>query len=141
MRIEGWEERLGEFIRKTVDIPFKWGTTDCCTFAADCILLTCGKDLVGAFRNTYTNEAAAKASLNINGKGSLRLTVSAVAINAGLTEIKIAYAQRGDLVYMIAHGQPAIGIIDLSARMILGRSEQGIIQMPLTTARQIWRVE
>src|SRR5258708_4686376 len=62
-RLEDWVVRLEAFIKERTAQPFKWGSQDCCLFAADAIEAITGVDLAADFRGKYSGAETAKAVL------------------------------------------------------------------------------
>lgn len=76
-RFPDWPERLGRALRERLDVPFAWGTNDCATFAADCVLAQTGTDFAEGLRGSYGDKAEALATLERMGHDGLDSLVDA----------------------------------------------------------------
>lgn len=70
------DNRLADYLRRTANKPFAWGSCDCCLFVADWVSETTGKDMAVDLRGTYETEAGAKeiiarASQTIRARGDM----------------------------------------------------------------------
>ena len=85
---------LNIFLIEKSDVPFSWGTWDCCIFAADCVLVMTGEDRLKDFRGVYDGKYTAAKALREIGSGTLTST-----LQGHLGEsIAPHRAWRGDLV-------------------------------------------
>lgn len=58
MRLHGWQESLDAEFRAANGAPFRWGTHDCCQFAARCASVITGEDFLRHFvKYTCASEA------------------------------------------------------------------------------------
>lgn len=73
---------LAEFLRAGGATIFKWGTSDCCTWACDWVLARRGVDPAGRFRGRYKTLRGAMGC--IRRAGSLAIAVTAAMELAGL---------------------------------------------------------
>lgn len=93
MRLEGWEERLAEYVEAQRATAFAWGKTDCAMFASDAVLALTGSDPFAEYRGRYSTETEAE-----------RLIDEAGGFEALCTRLlgepkPVACARRGDLVF------------------------------------------
>lgn len=140
MRLDGWEKELAAFLRTASDQPFVWGENDCCLFAANAVILLHGIDYAESFRGQYDSEETAATALATIGSGSLLQTMRDIMTANNIAEVETPYAQRGDLVYMAIDDQPALGIVDMSARFIIGMNQAGLVTLPIERASVIWGI-
>ena len=54
-RVDGWPERLAEYLDRRALLPFSWGMQDCAMFAADAVKEITGVDIAEDLRGTYSN--------------------------------------------------------------------------------------
>ena len=96
MRYVDWPSRLNKYIIDAQKLPFVWGESDCCTFAAGAVIaiLEDGTDYMEEFRGKYTTEKEAFKALKEFGGG----TLAEVLTNKFGEPITAAHAQRGDVV-------------------------------------------
>ena len=71
MRNKNWPEKLVTYLQENLDTPFKWGTFDCCLFAANAVHAMTGKDFAEPFRGKYTTEKGAAKALIKYGHGDI----------------------------------------------------------------------
>jgi hypothetical protein len=94
---------MSAFIATRRDQPFQWGTHDCCQFARGAITAITGSDPMPDIE-IYATAAAAARILRRHGG------IEHLPIEAGLSEIHLPLAQRGDLVSYDAGRRIALGI-------------------------------
>lgn len=127
-----WTLALHQQIAQFNDKPFAWGTHDCCTFAADCVLAMTGVDHLAAHRGGYkTAVGAARRLAKVGG------------IEAGMTallgeSIAPAFAQRGDVVCFSSPLGDTAGIC--MGTHIAAAGLSGITHTPMMQAYKAWRV-
>ncbi len=126
-----WYESLDEFVGKRAAAPFVWGVHDCCTFAADWVLLARGVDHMGGVRGL---ETAAAAVRELEARGGLR---AAVGQQLG-EELPGPMAQAGDVVMVRHDGRSSLGICVGSA--VAAPAAAGLAFVPLDMAEVAWRV-
>ena len=49
-RVSNWPAALDQFLADHRDLPFTWGTNDCCLFTCDAIVALTGIDLAAELR-------------------------------------------------------------------------------------------
>ena len=104
MRQQNWAIALQNQISEFNEKPFAWGTHDCFTFAADCVLAMTGEDKMAKRRGKYKTELGANKMLKKIGGVEK-------AITSELGEpIDPKLAQRGDVVCFITPLGYAAGI-------------------------------
>lgn len=134
-RFEDWPSRLAAHVETVRAAPFAWGVSDCCLFAADCILAMTGVDLAVEYRGRYRTKRGAYAVLKRLCGGGVEAAVHRMLgapLSTPLT------AQRGDVVLIDTPDGPALGIC-------LGvqcgcQSPHGTTFLPMPAARLAWRV-
>jgi len=75
-RTEDSLQNFNSLLAEKKDEPFKWGTWDCCIFAADCVLAMTGEDKLVDFRGAYDSKYTAAKALREIGSGTLDKTLS-----------------------------------------------------------------
>ncbi len=58
---------IREFLARQSAVPFLWGRSDCCLFAADYVRAVTGRDPGEHLRGQYSDEDGAVATLDENG--------------------------------------------------------------------------
>lgn len=132
MKKNNWTLALHQQIAEFNDKPFAWGTHDCCTFAADCVLAMTGIDHLAAHRGSYKTAA-----------GAARRLAKVGGIEAGMIAllgepIAPALAQRGDVVCFTSPLGDTAGIC--MGTHIAAAGENGITHTPMVQAYKVWRV-
>ncbi len=100
-----WFNNLTALIEDRRNTPYRLGTNDCCTFAADAVLAMTGNDPAKDVRGTYSTPEQAEAIIESNG-GHAGLLTKYLGESKGPN-----CARRGDLVTFITpNGTDSIGV-------------------------------
>jgi cell wall-associated NlpC family hydrolase len=127
-----WAQALYTQIEAFNKQPFAWGTHDCCSFAADCVLSMTGVDQRAGYRGGYST--ALGAARKLAKAGGME-----AAISAELGEpLAPQMAQRGDVVCFTSPLGDTCGICLGST--IAAAGLQGITHTPMLQAFKAWRV-
>lgn len=131
-KINNWQIALYAQVEAFNTLPFAWGTHDCCTFAADCVLAMTGTDQMAGYRGGY--KTAVGAARKLAKAGGM-----VAAISAELGEpIAPALAQRGDVVCFSSPLGDTCGVCMGSTVAAAGMA--GVVFTPMTLAYKAWRV-
>lgn len=126
----GWEKALEAALKERK--PFRWGSRDCCLWAAGVVRAMTGQDYAAAWRG-YRTKAQAEAIKAANGG------VEGLLFQALGDDIPVTRAQRGDVV-LIRHGEfQAAGVIAFDGRVAV-QGRRGIEFLPRAAATRAWRV-
>ena len=131
-RLEGWEHRFVAFLTARAQMPFAWGSNDCCTFAADCAEAITGTDPMADLRG-YDSEIGAGRVLVRAGVESFEALVA-----SRFDEVPIGMARRGDLA-LVMQGNEA-GLMVVEGDLLAGPSETGLKRVPRDRMIRAWRV-
>jgi hypothetical protein len=132
LRQQNWAIALQNQISQFNEKPFAWGTHDCFTFAADCVLAMTGEDKMAKRRGKYKTELGANKMLKKIGGVEK-------AITSELGEpIDPKLAQRGDVVCFITPLGYAAGICIGSK--IAAPGFEKIKFSPMTQAVKAWSI-
>jgi hypothetical protein len=132
-RFHDWPTRLIAVVESRRDVPFRWGTHDCCTFAADCILAMTGIDLAEGVRGSYASANQARRLLGPGGLESLPTRV------LGDPLANPALAGRGDIVLLpVTERRPVLAVVIDTRAAAPG--PQGLAFLPARAAARAWRV-
>jgi hypothetical protein len=130
-----WPRRLADFLASRYRTPFAWGTHDCCQTARAGVRAITGRDLGRGLglRRYRTALGAAKQLARLGG-------IEAIPARAGLEEISITYARRGDVVLGPAGsaGELALGLV-VSDKAAFAAPE-GFEYRPVLECKRAWRV-
>lgn len=131
-RRSGWQSAFVAFLKERTQMPFAWGTNDCCTFAADCAQAMTGDDPMADLRG-YDSEIGAGRVLVKCGVESFEALVDAI-----FEEMPIGMARRGDLA-LAMQGNEA-GLMVVEGDWLVGPSEDGLKRVPRERMVRSWRL-
>ena len=104
-RVSNWPAKLTAYIHARRSMEFAWGTHDCCQFARGAVAATTGVDPAAAWSlPEYHTCLSALRILKLNGG------LAALPLKAGLQEISILRAGRGDIVLAPFGKREALGV-------------------------------
>jgi hypothetical protein len=104
-RISNWPSFLHAFVDVRRDVPFAYGTNDCCTFAADAVQLIYGVDPMADLRGTYATAREAKEAI-----GDLVEAIDERMTAAGFTRCPPEFAGVGDVVACFVDRRVCCGV-------------------------------
>jgi hypothetical protein len=130
------------FLKQAKSAPFKWGSNDCCLFAANAVLAITGADLADDFRGKYTDEASAFALIKtVTGGTTVADAAAYCAKKHNLTEYTHPLmAKRADLVVISNAGNLIAGVVHLNGREVVSVNDQGIVRLPITSITRSWSI-
>lgn len=131
-RLENWPELLDAYVRQHEHTPFAWGTHDCCTFAANWVLMITDHDPMAVWRGQYRTATGARRL--IDGAGGLE----PLLIGALGQPIAAGFAQRGDVILREMSLGPTVGIVLLGGAAFPGLD--GIERRLIPVDAKVWRV-
>lgn len=133
-RLPHWSLRLAEYLAQRRRLPFAWGSHDCCQYVRRGLQAMCGRDPArGWGLRRYTTALGAQRQLDRLGG------VEALPARAGLAEIPLRLAQRGDVVVGVDPvGRIALGFA--TGTQAAFADPAGLLFMPLLNCRKAWRV-
>jgi len=132
-RLQNWASLLDALIEQRRCMPFAWGTHDCCQFARVAVKAMTGSDPAAKW-GLRRYKSARGAVNNLNRLGGLE----ALPAKAGLQEIMLAYAGRGDVLVCDIEGRPALAIC-LGA-VCVGPGATGLVFQKTSDAQSAWKV-
>lgn len=121
-------------VESAMATPFKWGTSDCCTFVCDALMALDHPDYMAPLRGTYDDFPSSEVALRNYNKN-------------GLVEAAIKMACDGGLNSVHPFGPSDLGIISSELgpmlalyhrRKWLVRTETGVAYLPITRAVLAW---
>lgn len=140
-RVPNWQAHLDGLLVCADQSSFCWGVNDCALFAADGVRVQTGLDLAAPFRGRYTTAIGAARALKRYGSGDLFTTIDDFLGRVGAGRTTLSFAHRGDVVVMPGCDGLAAGLVDLSGRMIVTTSPDGLIRLPIADAVVAWGIE
>ena len=139
-RFDDWPRRLDTFIASRRELPFEWGSNDCCVFACDAVLAMTGEDLAQGFRDTYTTLLAAKKVMRKAKASTVGKLADIIAERHGLAEVPAPFAQRGDVVLLDREAGESLGIVSLHGTDVWAPGPERLIEVPLSETKRAWRI-
>ena len=135
MRKEDWPEILAKAVAAANDVPFAWGSQDCCLFAANVVLAITDEDYAAEFRGHYSTATGATKALQRYGMGSIRKTIDA-KFGSSLPPLM---ARRGDLLLAMTSRGESLGV-SMGATSAF-KSPSGVAMLRLDACLCCWRVD
>ena len=132
-RLHDWQTHLAAAVRARRDLPFAWGTHDCCTFVSDCVQAMTGTDPMDSLRLAYHSEQEANELIESHG-GLLELAGKAFG-----DRIPPGLAQVGDVGLVRTLSGPALAICNGTTWLCV-RQDVGLIALDFSEAVVAWRV-
>lgn len=131
-RVEGWPDRLAEFVETRRERPFAWGAeaNDCVSFAIAWVESMTGTAVRPA---AWSSEAEARAALAEAGG-----IVAAVTGVLGRPTQNYAEARRGDIGLVDQETGP--GLMICTGTHWAGPGLDCMLFKPLNLARLVWRI-
>ncbi len=135
MRVENWPLVLDGHLRRAADLPFAWGSHDCCLWAADVVHGMTGVDYAAGFRGRYRTALGAARQIKKHGAADLAELLTGIMGNP----VPVLSAKRGDLCLVETPLGPAAGICVGSRVAVPGETQ--LVYIGLLEALTAWRVE
>lgn len=130
-RVHDWPQRLADRVEQMRYEPFRWGTHDCCTFAAGWVCEATGYHALTAYAPWRDAQGATRTVLAAGGLPAI--------VTRHLGEpIAPSLAARGDIVLVQLDGRDSLAVVLGSVAAAPGL--EGLAFLPLVTWRQGWRV-
>lgn len=127
-----WYAALDAHFASHENLPFAWGTNDCCTFAADWVLLATENDPMADVRGLDSAFAAHSA---LEAEGGMLAAVDARMGN----HIPGPFAQAGDIAMItLDNGYNAMAVCIGAFLAVPG--DEGIQLVTMDRAEATWRV-
>ena len=139
VRYADWPDRLTRFLESCRPRKFRYGSHDCCLFAADAVRAITGADIAAEFRGKYCNrKEALLLARSYSGQSSIRALIERALVD--FPSVNPSFAQRGDLVLIQRRSDYSLGIVGLNGRDILKPAEIGLASLSFTSAVKAWHV-
>lgn len=140
-----WQELLHNYLLRRQNEAFAWGTMDCCLFACDAVLELTDVDLMIEFRGKYDSALTAVKTMSIACSGAderhlVELVAEKIALQFGIEEVPLLFAQRGDVVLLDSHLGKSLGILGLRGTHVHCTGPDGIVDVPLQDCLRAWRI-
>lgn len=107
-RFQDWTIRLDQFLIHHRDMPFAWGTQDCCLFACSAIKTITGVDPAEDWRGKYDSRRTAQKLAAENKCTTVEDIARAMAAKYQIKEQNVRLAGRGDIICMPT--DPRVGL-------------------------------
>lgn len=134
MRPNDWQSRLAAVMLERQAKPFAWGSNDCVTFSADCVLAATGVDRIADVRTAWRDDRQAMRML-----AELGGLIAAVSDRLGPPMSSPAMAQPGDVGISMQSGREALCVCGgVNWHM---PAEQGLATLTVDQVVMAWRCE
>lgn len=132
-RISGWPAALDAYVERHRCMPFAWGVHDCCQFPRGAIKAITRRDPSKGWRlgRYRTARGAAKVLVRLGG-------IENLPDRAGLVEIPVARAGRGDVMLCRNDGRLALGVC--IGQHCAAPGATGLVFVPALECLRAWRV-
>ena len=127
-----WFAALDALVAERSEMPFAWGTNDCCTLAADWVKTVRGDDPMADLRDYVSMLGAYKL---LEAEGGI---VAAIDKRMGVHGSGM-FAQVGD-VAVVRHGDNQLSAGVCVGAHIIAPGERGLMMVPINQAEASWRV-
>lgn len=136
-----WLDRLTAFLVGRRKQPFAWGSHDCALFVCDGILAMTGTDLAAAFRGRYSDGGGAMSAIQAAGHEDLEQLAESITAAAGMTEVPLENAQRGDvLLWHQSDGGATLGLVSTDGLHGLFAGPNGLMRQRVRKCDRSWRI-
>lgn len=140
-RYPDWVSRLESFLAKNAKRKFRYGSWDCCLFAAHAVEAMTGVDTAADFLDKYDSAVTAKKVIREFSNGALLgRVVERVAARFQMPEIDRTRAHRGDLALLKRGGGDSVGIVALDGLNLIVPGSDGLLRVPIVLAKRVWEV-
>ncbi len=141
VRWPDWQSRLQAYLQANAAMRFEYGAFDCALFACGAVEAMTGVDLAAEVRGHYGSRMGAMRFLRqFVGSLSLEAAAERIAAAAGLVEVPVPAAARGDVLLRGRGPSAALGICAMHGTEMLAPARHGLWRFPITAARRAWRV-
>lgn len=125
--------KLAYFFREKHSLQFDWRSNNCAFFAADWIAILTGADPCEEYR-----KLSGRGLVKWMRENSLADVIVATCQQHGWAEVKVPFAQRGDLVQTDQEGTPALGVCNGLRSGFSG--PDGLTYLPTLNCQRAWRI-
>ena len=134
MRRPNWAFLLGQYLQSRKDVPFEYGSNDCCSFAAGAIDAVTGRHCTQDLRHLYEDEKGANALIDQHGG-----LEQAVSVIFGRASSPPEWAIVGDIVLCDGDHGPTVGVF--LGQQIAIATPEGVKAIDSSAAKRSWRVQ
>ncbi|WP_337267053.1 DUF6950 family protein [Oryzifoliimicrobium ureilyticus] len=138
VRINGWYERLHDYVERVRRQPFQYGTHDCGLFTAGAIEAMTGFDPAQGLRGRYKTFKGGLKLLKKLGWSSH----ADMAATLFSEEVHPSHAQLGDIAAIEVDGDTgiALGVVSGAHILVVQPDKAGVGIVDLLRASRAWRV-
>jgi Domain of unknown function (DUF6950) len=133
-RLPDWERRFAEVVEKHRELPFKWGKSDCFILATDAVDALIGYIPSLMQVGAYSTEAGAYRLILAKGYSDLGSGFADI-----FEEVEPAYANRGDLVTVLADEDKEGAAVCIGASL-LGKGREGLTFVSRSRIKRAFKV-
>lgn len=136
VRRDDWFDALTRFLAENRERPFRWGSFDCCLFAANVVREMTGTDPAAAYRGQYHTMLGAARVL----KGSVLTMVESMAKQYGTFRFPSPREARpGDVVLGSLDRGDTLGVVT-PAHLAVFATTAGLGDYPYSVVIHAWKV-
>lgn len=133
MKLQGWEQKLAEYLRDCHSGKVSLSRYDCAKFAALWVAIATGRPVTHPF---LKDNVTCSDSLSMLSQKTLESCVSEVLPNT----VSISQVMRGDIVLRRQDGLSALGICDGENSYFL-HEKRGLSPLPTLQCDVAWSIE
>lgn len=127
-----WQQRIGDVFTERLTEPFRWGSNDCCLFAADCFEAATEFDPGKVARGMYAD-----------ARGALRMIEALGSLEDMATgwcgpSIHPSEAAFGDIGLIENSGRPCLAVF--GGQYFHAPGDEGLTIFPVETCLRAWRL-
>lgn len=139
MRLPDWQTRFSAFGLDRENLPFRWGSNDCCTFAAAAVEALTGVNPMASFECYGTLPGPRRAALRrllrrLNKAGGLK----SLATHFLGVPVSPRLAGVGDVVVVLNEGQEMLGVCN--GVNVIAPGKQGVAVLEMDAALAAWKI-
>jgi hypothetical protein len=139
MRLPDWQTRFSAFGIERESLPFRWGSNDCCLFAAASVEAITGVNPMASFERYGTLPGPRRAALRrvlrrLDKAGGLK----ALATHFLGAPVSPLLAAVGDVVVVMNEGQEMLGVCN--GVNVLAPGKLGMAVLGMDAALAAWKI-
>lgn len=131
MRRNDWQERFAAYLRARREMPFAWGTHDCCTFAAGAVEAISGRNPMAAIAPYADERTAARMVRDAGGLTPLASSLLGDPVTPLLAAV-------GDVVLLENGDRELLGICN--GTTAIAAALDGMAAIEMTAALAAWKI-
>ncbi|MET3498145.1 DUF6950 family protein [Variovorax boronicumulans] len=131
MRLTDWQLRYSEFAHARVNMPFAWGSNDCCSFAAAAVEALTGRNPMPGAAPYASEIGAAKLIARAGGLKELASQYLGEPVSPLMAGV-------GDVLLVVNEGREMLAVCNGVNAM--APAESGMVALCITAATAAWKI-